>query len=316
VLNRAPDLEQPIDASTFRLGCTPIVNLFERAAEPIRLNQMQSVYRVVPDVRRQNTTEVYSVDGVRSTSPDGEKAVDFSPFYTVKHGGDADAARPYWYATRRPSARRHDGGTEVFLSLVDLSFRPTRPASETLTVHTTCTNRDLPGKLPFGEGGELHLEGAAPFSQIRCLTKPTEALRPPLRRAAQWRLISHLSLNYLSICDGGPAALQEILKLYDFSSTVVTQQQIAGITNVTSRRIVARPASSVWSGFCRGIEITLELDEQKFVGSGVYLFASVLERFLGLYASLNSFTQLVARTRQREEPLRRWPPRAGDRILL
>ena len=55
-----------------------------------------------------------------------------------------------------------------------------------------------------------------------------------------------------------------------------------------------------WNGFCRGIEVTVEFDEEQYVGTGVYLFASVLERFLGLYASLNSFTQLVARTRQRE----------------
>ena len=58
------------------------------------------------------------------------------------------------------------------------------------------------------------------------------------------------------------------------------------------------------------------LPGEQYVGSGVYLFASVLERFLGLYSSLNSFTQLVARTRQRKEPLKRWPPRAGEQILL
>ena len=102
-------------------------------------------------------------------------------------------------------------GTEVYLSLVDLNFRSTLPAVETLTVHTTCTNRDLPGKLPFGgKGGDFELEGAAPLSQIRCLTKPTETIRPPLQRGAQWRLISHLSLNYLSLCEGGREALQEI----------------------------------------------------------------------------------------------------------
>jgi type VI secretion system protein ImpG len=48
----------------------------------------------------------------------------------------------------------------------------------------------------------------------------------------------------------------------------------------------------------------------------VYLFASVIEQFLALYASMNSFTQLVATTRQRKEVLREWPPRAGRRMLL
>ncbi len=31
----------------------------------------------------------------------------------------------------------------------------------------------------------------------------------------------------------------------------------------------------------------IEFDEEKYAGTGVYLFASVLERFLGLYCSVN-----------------------------
>jgi type VI secretion system protein ImpG len=129
-------------------------------------------------------------------------------------------------------------------------------------------------------------------------------------------LLSHLSLNYLSICEEGREALQEILKLYDFSDSAVIRQQITGITNVSSRRVVGRPASLPWNGFCRGIEVTVEFDEEKYVGSGVFLFASVLEKFFGLYASLNSFSQMIALSRQRKEPIKRWAPRAGEQILL
>jgi type VI secretion system protein ImpG len=205
----------------------------------------------------------------------------------------------------------------VYLSLVDLDFRPARPAAETLTIHVTCSNRDLPAKLPFGGGrSDFELEGAVPLSRIRCLTKPTATVRPPTQRGAQWRLISHLALNYLSVCEGGREALQEILSLYDVTDSPVIRQHIAGIANVSARRVVARPPSFPWNGFCRGMEVTLEFDEDKYIGTGVFLFASVLEKFLALYASLNSFTQLVATTRQRSEPLKRWPPRAGEQILL
>jgi type VI secretion system protein ImpG len=316
-LNRTPKLEQPVNAGTFRLGCTPIVNLFEQLAEPIRLNQAQTEYRVIPDIRRQQVTEVYAVNTVTSVSPHVPEPVHYQPFYSFKHAVDPAQQHAFWHATRRPSQKKGDTGTEVYLCLVDLHFKSTLPAVETLTVHVTCTNRDLPGKLPFGgDRGYFELEGAAPLSRIRCLKKPTETLRPPLRRGAQWRLISHLTLNYLSICDGGREALQEILKLYDVADSTVIRQQIAGITEVTSRRVVGRPASLPWNGFCRGTEVTIQFDEEKYVGSGVFLFASVLEKFLGLYVSLNSFTQLVATTQQREEPLKRWPPRAGEQILL
>jgi type VI secretion system protein ImpG len=316
-LDKPPRLEQPINADTFRLGCTPIVNLFEQVAEPIRLTHAETEYRVVPDVGRQTAIEVYSVDSVTSVSPYLPEPIIFEPFYSFKHAAEREQQQAFWHTTRRPSPRKGDAGTEVYLSLVDLNFRPTLPAIETLTLHVTCTNRDLPGRLPFGgERGDLELEGAAPLSRIRCLKKPTETMRPSLRRGAQWRLISHLSLNYLSICEGGRDALQEILKLYDFSDSTVIRQQIAGITNVTSRRVIGRPASMPWNGFCRGIEVTLEFDEDRYVGSGVFLFASVLEKFFGLYGSMNSFTQLIAVTKQREEPLKRWLPRAGEQILL
>jgi type VI secretion system protein ImpG len=68
--------------------------------------------------------------------------------------------------------------------------------------------------------------------------------------------------------------------------------------------------------FCQGVEVSLQLDEDKFTGSGLFLFASVLERFLALYGSVNSFTRLVVTLRGREGELRRWPPRLGERVLI
>jgi type VI secretion system protein ImpG len=318
-LNRRPRFEQQLGADTFRLGCAPVINLFGQIAEPIRLDRAHTEYRVIPDVRRPNATEVYSIDAVTSTSAYHPEPVSFQPFYSFKHTAEREQQHAFWYMTRRPSQRPGDTGTDVYLSLVDLNYRPTLPSVETLTLDTTCTNRDLPGKLPFaqdGARGDFQLDRPAPVLRIQCLKKPTETARAPIRRGAYWRLLSHLSLNYLSICEGGREALQEILQLYNFFDSAATQQQISGIADVRSRRVVARPPSMGWNGFCRGLEVTVEFDEEKYVGSGVFLFASVLERFLGLYSSLNSFSQLVAISKQREEPLKRWPPRTGDQILL
>lgn len=319
--DRSPRFEQPVTADTFRLGCAPVINLFGQIAEPIRVDRAQTQYRIIPDIRRQSTTEVYSVDEVTSTSPYREGPIEYQPFYSFKHTVERERQHAFWYATRRPSQAKGDTGTEVYLSLTDLNFRPTLPAAETLTVRVTCTNRDLPAKLPLGQGstanrGDFHLDGPAPLSKIICLKKPTDTARPPLGRGAHWRLLSHLSLNYLSICEGGRDALREILQLYDILGSPAIQQQIAGITDVRSRRVVAKPYGMPWNGFCRGVEVTVEFDETKYIGSGVFLFASVLERFFALYSSLNSFSQLIAVTKQRKEPLNRWAPRTGDQILL
>jgi type VI secretion system protein ImpG len=319
--NRDFSQERGVTPQTFRLNCTPIVNLFRQVAEPIRLTHRQTEYRVVPDVGRQTATEVYSVDSVTCAASYNEKPIPYQPFYSFRHATDRETQRTFWFSHRRPSSRRDDLGTDVYLSLVDLDFQPARPGTETLTVVTTCTNRDLPGRLPFGNPeGDFQLEGPGLFTSIRCLKKPTATIRPPMRRATQWRLISHLALNYLSLVEkegeSGPEALREILRIYDFTDSSATRRQISGITAVSARRIFRSIPSPFGASFVRGVEVSLTMDEQQYVGSGAFLMASVLERFLALYTSINSFVQTVAKTQQREGELKRWPPRAGEQIVL
>jgi len=83
-----------------------------------------------------------------------------------------------------------------------------------------------------------------------------------------------------------------------------------------SQRHFARIISDNGITFARGTRVQMEFDEDEFAGGGVFLFAAVIERFLALYASLNSFSQLVVKTRQRREVLKEWPPRAGQAILM
>ena len=184
-------------------------------------------------------------------------------------------------------------------------------------VRCTCTNRDLPARLHIGNvAGDFDLESGLAVKKIAALVKPTETMRIPSRKGLQWRLISHLSLNHLSLVEEGRGALQDILRLYNFAESQALEQQIAGISALTSRRHFARVVSEHGISFARGVRVEMEFDEDQFAGSGVYLFASVLEYFLGHYASLNSFSQLVISTRQRRESLRTWRPRAGQKILL
>ncbi len=310
-------LELGVSASTFRINCTPIVNLFRQTAEPILLDQRRYEYPVIPDVRRTQATEVFSVDEVLSVNPMSNEVLHFDPFYSYRHATLRDKKQTFWLAHHRTSVKSGDEGTDVTLSLVDLSARPVRPDADTLTVRTTCTNRDLPSRLHFGsDAGDFELEGGAAIKRIVALKKPTNAIRPPSGKAALWRLISHLSLNYLSLVDEGREAFQEILKLYNFTGSAYSEKQIDGITGLKSSRHFARLISENGVTFARGTRVEMEFDEVQFVGGGVFLFASVIERFLGEYVSLNSFTQLTARTRQRKEVLNEWPPRAGQTILL
>jgi type VI secretion system protein ImpG len=306
-----------INKDTFCLYATPAVNLFKRIAEPIRVEQQKTEYRVVPDIRRQNVTEIFSVDHVKATSMASPgKVIEYQPFYSIRHQlhrGDERNQSVFWHLQRRNSVKKDDSGTEVFLSFTNLNLKPFDPGVEILTIHTTCTNRDLPSRLPFGDpAGDFDMETEAPVERITTIIKPTPTRRPYMEGALQWRLISHLSLNYMSLVEGGEEALKEILKLYDFDNSPATRQQIEGIESLTSEHVTKRIGQS----FCRGLQVTITFDENKFVGTGLYLFACVLERFLAQYVSVNSFSQLVVRSLQQKGALKKWPPRNGNQILL
>lgn len=317
----APELMRNVSSDTFRLGCAPVVNLYARRAEPIALTHRDFEYRIVPDSRRPLAHEVYSVERVSASAPDG-RVTEFLPLFSIKHSRAQGADSTYWHATRRPAEGAEDlgdRGTEVFLSLIDLTLDPSAPPDWVVDVETTCLNRDLPRNLPFGgDQPRLQLsEGGAMISRIACLTPPTRTLRPALRHGTLWRLVSHLSLNHLSLVgdDDQADALREILKLYDFTDSPETRKMIDGIMSIRSRHVVGNTRTNGPASFCRGVEVAIQFNPERFTGSGLFLFASVLERFVALYCHMNTFTKLVATVSGREGELRRWPPRLGERVL-
>ncbi len=305
-----------VDRDTFRLGCTPIINLFRKSTEPIRLDQRKTEYPLVPDIRRERTTEIHSILAV-SLSPNPEdKTRPVEPFFSFNHQSEIEERHAFWYATRQPAVRKDMSGTEMTIRLVDLDFNPAAPPAQTMYAHTLCTNRRLAEQVPGG--ALLQIEEAAPASQIVCITKPTPQLDPPLGGSTLWRLISHLSLNYLSLTNDteGLRALREILRLYSYLDDASIGQQIAGIREMHCRPVVRRVGMDAWRGFCRGTELELLFDEELYVGSSAFLFGSVLNRFFSLYASVNSFTQLGIRSKQRDGIWKKWPPTIGEQIVL
>ncbi|OWK45226.1 Protein ImpG/VasA [Fimbriiglobus ruber] len=159
--------------------------------------------------------------------------------------------------------------------------------------------------------------------QKRTETTNREVREEADRKMTYWRVVSHLSLNHLSLTDPvkGRDALAEYLSLYDFSDDQhpelreVARQVRDGVLSIDSRRDVAFVPGEPVGGYARGIGVLLELDEEKFVGIGSYLFAAVMDRFFAAAVTLNSFTRLSHGTRQRG-PVCQWPPRAGDRPLV
>ena len=315
--DRWQSLETGVDRRLFRLGCTPIVNLFYQASEPILLKQTQYQYPIVPDARRTRSLEVFSVDRVKSSTPMSSAVTYYDEFFSKRHGADRNGGKSFWHSSRRSGIVPDSRPSDVSLTLVDHSAKNRLPDAEAVTAELTCTNWTLPSQLPMGGGvSDFDLEGSGPVRRIMALVPPTPALPAPNDPVRFWNLLSHLSLNHLSLAGDQPHALQAILDLYNFNRAITFQRQIQGIRSVRSSPHFARVSSEHGVTFARGLLVEMELDEENFDGGGAFLFASVLDRFLGMYASLNSFTQLETRTRQRKEALRRWQPRAGRKTLV
>ncbi|NOX93370.1 MAG: type VI secretion system baseplate subunit TssF [Gammaproteobacteria bacterium] len=316
------ELEHNVSAESFVPGCTPIINLFEHTADPIKLDHTQHEYQIIPDARRPTGYEIYSVDEVVATSSSGEEE-HYTPFYGMNHTQNNTKTHSFWFASRKDSKSglfSRDEGTDMYLSLVDLGFNPNLPDDRTMTLKTMCSNRDLPAKLPFSvDQPKLQcVDSAPPCSNIRCLIQPTQVIRAPLRDHARWRLLSHLNLNHLSLTGGKDAtmALKEILRLYDFKESSVTRALIESIMAVQAKPISAPLNIDGHATMCRGMEIEIKLDDSLLTGSSVYLFSTILEHFFALYCSINSFTRLLIKIKSKEGYFKKCPPRSGEKTFL
>ncbi len=333
-------LEGRVDKGCFDLFCTPVINLFPKTIDRILLSNRFSEHHLMPDRNRPLDFEVYRVESVTGfgETPDQERA--FLPFYQAR---DTDLESSAFYTVQRVprlfsererlSGRRSSyAGTDVFLSIVDADMAPHSPDLKQLGIKAWCTNRHLPIQMVKGVGpSDFNLDISAPVRATRIIAGPTLP-RPSLVLAGQdpdkpqvasgrfaWRLVSHLSLNYFSLLDrgaeAGADALREILRLYADPQDRQTLKQIDGVRNVSHRSIVRRVPSAGPITFARGLEITVQMDENAFEGQGVFVLGAVLERFLARYVALNSFVETVITTQQRKE-IMRWPAQLGTRPIL
>lgn len=319
-----------VSAEAFSMHATPIVNLFDKRCDRVIVSDSDFEQHLVADKTATLDFEIMQVTKVVGIGSDREGDVEFSPFYSPnKYSPLGDVDERYFNVRRRMRQRsereRLRGprtsylGSEVYLSLVDRNEAPYSAKLAQLSVEAVCTNRDLPLMLATGAPDVFHLVEGGPVKSVETPIVPTRP-RPSLTSdGSAWRLISHLSLNYLSIADtalGGSAdALREIVGLYAPSDDRTFRRQLEGIVSLSSRPIVRQVPDEVLSTAVKGLEVTIEFDETAFEGTGVYTLASVLERFLQKYSAINSFTECVLKTQQRGE-VTRWDPIRGLQKVL
>jgi type VI secretion system protein ImpG len=322
------ELEALVDREHFSLFCTPAINLFRRDCDRIHVTEQRAEHQVVVDRTHPMDFEVAQVRRLAGHGPGLAAEVEFAPFYASADTGAHQGRSGYFTVRREPrqlsaDQKRFGGrtsyvGSEVFLSLVDPGQAPYPQELRQLDVEVLATNRDLPLLMPVGSERDFSLRISAPVEGIRCLRGPSKPVEALGDRDVAWRLISHLSLNYLSITEHDPeqgaAALRELLRLYAGLGTDLSRRQIDGVRNVSAAPCTRRMPGLGPIAFARGLRVDLTVDESAFAGVSAFLLGCVLERWFARHASLNTFTELALRSSTRGE-IHRWPPRLGCRAI-
>lgn len=307
-LQALPGEVPQIRRESFSLFATPAVNIFPHEANPISFDNRSRQYLVLPSGENRAHYQVFSVDSVTGFMRGTARERNYSPFELFRSGS---RSAPVYHTSLRASPVR--AGCDVYLSIA-YPKGSIPPENETLTVRLTCTNGTLPESLRIGDIC-LPTSSSPEGISFRNITPVTPGTLPPLEPGLPWRLTSHLSLNYLSLADAGN--LRSILELYVFpgnrpnAAVTANMKRIAGIEWVTESAC----DRLVGGVLIRGRDIRLRMRLDHFAGPGdMYLFGCVLDRFLGGYASINTFTRLIL-----DETLKgdtyQWPARLGNHPL-
>ncbi|MFM2476468.1 type VI secretion system baseplate subunit TssF [Celerinatantimonas sp. MCCC 1A17872] len=305
---------------SFELYCTPAINLFPHDADPIDLNGKKAEYRVVPSSRYPAHYEVFSIDHVEGWSGTstgrvrGQERV-YTPFESFQHEIERSEHRHALYYRQRVKESIRNDGFDYYLSFVRGDEIECMDLSEAISLQLTCTNRQLPLELGIGDLC-VQTDSSPSFASFSNITEPTQPLRPVLDGSLLWTLISNLSLNYLSLLSKD--ALCSILRAYDFRALVdrqaerIAQQRLSGIESIESK-----PIEKVLRGLpIRGLRSQIVLKQEAFGSEGeLYLFGTILSQFFSLYASINSFHELIvvnANNRERYS----WGAQTGQQPLI
>ncbi|MCR8718145.1 type VI secretion system baseplate subunit TssF [Pseudomonas syringae] len=293
-----------------KLYCTPVVNLFKQDALPILADSRQDEYLLVPAHFTRGSCGVYSVDKVTGWQPGGLGYQHYVPFESFEHDSavSVKSDSPY-YSVRHRASLQHSG-LDTFLSF---DLRAER-ARETVSIELTCTNDDLPQKISVG-GICKSCDGTPDFLRFKNIMPATRSFAPPMTRDFLWRVISNMSLNYLSLAN--IEALKVILETYDLPryhdprAEKVSQHLLKGLKSIRHQ-----PVDRLHNGRpVRGVKTELTVQPDGFAGEGsLFLFTSVLNEFFALYASLNSFHELHVTSTQGGGY--QWKPRMGQQPLL
>ncbi len=318
--------ENIVDEESLLVNCVPLVNLYGAVTEPVKLDQKEFEYLLVPDIRQYRACEIHSIRRVVGTDVQG-KSTEITAFLPEQDVYRLEDETDYWSSRRDFPERKRFPGTETFISFHDQGFNISLPASDSVYAEVICTNRDLVRNMRIGT--QLRLVGEGPANHAVLVTKPTRYREPAVRGKQPWELVSHLTLNFSTL--GRPSVqshdadsvdrenvlmIQNMLRMYCEPDNLSHQSLVDSVLDLRTEQSVAHTGKDAWRGFTQGMKISMTVDEARLDQTSVYLLGEIFQRFFALYTTINSFVSLELLSNQRDEAFKTWPPMTGEKALL
>lgn len=296
----------------FSLYCTPIINIFETDSVPIRKKNEEDEFLVLPSDLEKNYNEVFSIENVRGWISSKNTYQDYLPFESFEHINDENE-----YYSSRMKLSTDGERTHTYIRFANSLGNEESLSNNnaTVSVKILCTNKNVPSSLLLGDICVPDALSNSENLSFKNITIPSLSYPPPISGDFLWRVISNMSLNYLSL--DNIKTLRTILETYDFFGSYDIKQKektnmiLSGIEDISYET-----CEMIDKGLpIRGTHIHLIINPNKFASLGeAYIFCSVLNEFFALYSSINSFHRLSVDMKNKD--LFQWPTKLGSQTLI
>ena len=305
-----------LNVANFKLFSTPVVNLFYKQAEPQKINHKQLEYPLLTDAHHPEFYQIYSIvemNMIREKSNQDQIRVPILPFFAMSHYHQHN--EQYFYSLNQTQLQNN--GVETHYSIVSKHLSPQSTKSDFISTQLLCCNRDLPHEALSQANNVLNLNESHLARRAMMLKRPSKPYYFEQNKNEQWRVISHLSLNTLSLMKGDAVShIKELLVLYNLPKLKENQLIIDAIKKIdfslTQKLVEAQP----FPLFVRGIKVSLVIDSQIFKGHSLYIFSQLLSHIFNLKVQMNSYVDLVVSDSNTQQELYQCVQNVGGKKLL
>lgn len=278
----------PLATHKWQLFCTPIVNLFNKEADPIRIKSGKIEYRMRADLENDLAYDIYDVNRVSGRRQGEKRSREYRSYLFRDRYDKTDTGNAYYSIKREPAIV--GPGTDTYIRFHQLDV-----SDETVSSELTCTNANLPARL---KKGDIRFPTASTPEFLACenITVPTISYPAPFRRNMHWMLIKNMAVGKKSLLSID--TLAEVFSLYNYPSFYSLQEERFNELKKESLLSLSVTSGNFFKNgvLQKGQEIVVTVDEKKYLGRGeLYLFFSVLFHLFMDVAPLNHATRLVVK---------------------